>query len=250
MKKLLLIGLFGGLGLAAGFGARWAIKQQEPQPVRQQPVNQQPPISQPIPPTNPVQPPPFASTLLLQVPFTPQAPTANWDELHNEACEEASAIMAGAYFAGRTETKLPAEFVEAEIAKLTQWQQNNFGYYLNADAAETARMIEAVYGLNTTIIRDFTETDLKQALNENKLVVLPAAGRLLGNPNFRRPGPLYHMLVIKGYTTTAFVTNDPGTRNGLNYSYAFETLYNAAADWDHTNHTVDTAKKIAIIVSE
>ena len=24
---------------------------------------------------------------LLQVPFTPQAPTANWDEMHNEACE-------------------------------------------------------------------------------------------------------------------------------------------------------------------
>ena len=40
------------------------------------------------------------SELHLRVPFTPQAPTANWDELHNEACEEASVLMAAAYFNG------------------------------------------------------------------------------------------------------------------------------------------------------
>src|SRR3954467_10835183 len=41
--------------------------------------------------------PALPRTLLLKVPFTPQAPTANWDELHNEACEEASSLMAGLY---------------------------------------------------------------------------------------------------------------------------------------------------------
>src|SRR5688572_5442442 len=49
---------------------------------------------------NPVADPALPKTLLLKVPFTPQAPTANWDELHNEACEEASSLMAAAYFNG------------------------------------------------------------------------------------------------------------------------------------------------------
>ncbi len=59
------------------------------------------------------------STKILSVPFTPQAPTANWDELHNEACEEASAIMANAYFSGMTKQTLNPDYVENEISRLT-----------------------------------------------------------------------------------------------------------------------------------
>ncbi len=65
------------------------------------------------------------ATLMLPVPFTPQAPTANWDAPHNEACEEASAIMAAAYFAGSTDVNLKPDYVESEIAKLTKWQEDN-----------------------------------------------------------------------------------------------------------------------------
>ncbi len=36
------------------------------------------------------------------VPFTVQAPNANWDEVHKEACEEASALMILRYFDGKT----------------------------------------------------------------------------------------------------------------------------------------------------
>ena len=44
--------------------------------------------------TPPSSPTPTTDALNLPIPFTPQAPTGNWDELHNEACEEAGAIMA------------------------------------------------------------------------------------------------------------------------------------------------------------
>ena len=44
-------------------------------------------------------------------------------------------------------------------------------------------------------------------------VLLPAAGRLLRNPYFSGQGPLYHMLVVKGYTRDGkIITDDPGTR--------------------------------------
>lgn len=190
----------------------------------------------------------FPDSLLLKVPFTPQAPTANWDELHNEACEEASIIMASQYFAGNTETNLNSNLVEQEISKLTQWQKDNFGYYLDTTVKETAQMVEQVYGLKTELIENFSEADIKEALNKNYLVVISFNGRLLGNPNFKQPGPIHHMLVIKGYNKTGIVTNDPGTRRGLNYNYTFQTLYNAAADWDHSKENVDTSKKVAIII--
>jgi len=192
--------------------------------------------------------PTLPKSLLLKIPFTPQAPTANWDELHNEACEEASSLMAGAYFAGnRNDTISPGE-AEAEITKLVKWEQDNLGYHLDTTSPETARMIEQVYGLRTKLIENFTVDDLKSELSQDHLVIISVDGRLLGNPNFRQPGPPHHMFVIKGYNSQGIVTNDPGTRKGLNYSYAFDTIYEAAGDWNHTVHAVDRDNKVAIIV--
>ncbi|HAU07473.1 MAG: hypothetical protein UW46_C0006G0033 [Candidatus Yanofskybacteria bacterium GW2011_GWF1_44_227] len=186
----------------------------------------------------------------LAVPFTPQAPIGNWDQLHNEACEEASAIMAGAYFAGDTREKIPAAEVEIEITKLTKWQDTNFGYYLDTDAVETAEMIESVYGLKTNLVKNFTENDIKSALLAGKVLIIPVNGRKLNNPNYKQPGPIYHMLVIRGYTATKIITNDSGTRNGENYLYSFSTINNATADWDHAIDTIDESKSVMIVVSK
>lgn len=218
--------------------------------------NSQTPAKTPPTPSDNTTPPtpdtstPIPNSFSLKVPFTPQAPTGNWDTLHNEACEEASAIMAHAYFSGDTRAKIPAPEVEKEISFLTDWLQERFGYYLNTDAAETAQMIEGAYNLKTRIIKNFTESQLKAEIAAGNVVILPANGRLLGNPNYKQPGPIYHMIVIRGYTSTKIITNDPGTRNGENYTYTFDTLQKAAADWDHSINTVDGSKKLIIVVSK
>ncbi|HTL39405.1 MAG TPA: C39 family peptidase [Methylomirabilota bacterium] len=192
----------------------------------------------------------WPTSLLLPVPFTPQAPTANWDTLHNEACEEASAIMASEYFKGNRQITLAPSFVEDQISLLTKWQDDNFGYHLDTTSAETAEMIEKVYGLKTKLIENFTQDQLKDELNKKHVILISEYGRALNNPNYKSPGPIHHMLVVRGYTKNNFVTNDSGTRNGLNYAYSFNTLYSAAADWDQQTQNVDQSKKIAIIVSE
>ncbi len=215
-----------------------------------------PPTPKPAQPTpNPGQPSPAPSptpappkTFLLKVPFTSQAPTANWDELHNESCEEASAIMAYSYYQGETKPTLPPAFVEQEITKLTQWEENHFGYHLDINSQETAQMVREVYGLNAKILTNFSEDDIKTELNQNHLVLFPSNGKLLGNPNFRSPGPPYHMIVIKGYSSSQFITNDPGTRKGMNYPYSYTTLYNANGNFDHASHVVDLKDKNVIVV--
>jgi hypothetical protein len=80
-------------------------------------------------------------------------------------------------------------------------------------------------------------------------VIFSANGQKLGNPNYKQPGPIHHMLLLRGYNESNFITNDSGTKKGLNYPYDYETLKTAAADWDHSKNTVDDTKKLAIIVS-
>ncbi len=207
------------------------------------------PASSPPKPSLPNSPAPAEpNTLNLAIPFTAQAPTGNWDELHNEACEEASAIMANAFLTGDTDAVIPSPRVETEISDLTVWQDQNFGYHLDTTASETAQMIRDYYGLKAQIYSNYSLQDIKDQINLRHVVILPVNGQVIGNPNYKQPGPIYHMLVVRGYTTAELITNDSGTRKGQNYSYAFSTLYSAGADWDHNTNTIDQTKKVMIVV--
>lgn len=190
---------------------------------------------------------PIPPTLALSVPFTAQAPTANWDQLHNEACEEASAIMVNAYF--NEIASLPASYVETKISELTKWQTDNYGYYLSISNNETVKMLTEVFDLKAELA-DISEDSIKRALTDGKLVILPANGQMLGNPNFKSPGPIYHMLVITGYNEKGFITNDPGTRRGKDYFYTYKTLYESNGNWSHSDNAVDLTDKQIIIVSK
>lgn len=217
-----------------------------PTPTSYQAPSSEKPTEEPkeVPPTE------LPKEFLLSVPFTPQAPTANWDELHNEACEEASALMVNAFFQGDVRRTMPAAEAESEIEKLTEWQQKNLGYYLSIDAEEVARMIESVYGLQAEVVRDFSENSIKTALTENKLVLAPVNGRALGNPYFKQPGPIYHMFVIKGYDKKSFIVNEPGTKRGQDYRYTYDTIKNAIGDYDHSTKETDPSKSAIIVVSK
>ncbi len=190
------------------------------------------------------------SSLNLPIPFTSQAPTGNWDTVHNEDCEEAGAVMANAYLTGNTAVVLPAAQVETEMTALNNWEDSHFGYHLDTTAAETAQMITGYYGLKATVQDGYTLSDIKDQINLHHVVILPVNGRLIGNPNYTQPGPIYHMLVIRGYTMAGLITDDSGTRRGQNYPYTFEILHNAGADWNHSTNTIDQTKKVMIVVSK
>jgi Peptidase_C39 like family len=193
---------------------------------------------------------PQPNILNLPIPFTSQAPTGNWDLVHNEDCEEASSLMANAYLTGNTNTTLPAAEVETQMNNLNAWEDSHLGYHLDTTAEETAQMIEGFYGLQAKVYGDYTLQDIKDQLNLHHVVILPVNGQIIGNPNYTAPGPIYHMLVVRGYTSSGLITNDSGTRRGLNYPYNFETLHNAGADWDHNTNTIDQNKKVMIVVSK
>lgn len=183
--------------------------------------------------------------LNLAVPFTSQAPTGNWDALHEDACEEASFFMAVEFYNGRAAGKVDPALVDPELYKMVDLQ-TSLGMGYSISAAEAVRFIDEYYGLETVIVDNPTVEDIKELVAAGKPVIVPAAGRELGNPNFTGEGPLYHMYVIRGYTADTFITNDPGTRNGENYIYAIDVVMNSIGDWNNGDPT-NGAKRIFYI---
>ncbi len=222
-----------------------------------------------------------------KVPFTTQAPFSKWDELHEESCEEAGLIMLKYYNDERGKntvsadrepgilpsdkkversglSKIPKVEAEGEIQKLVKYQIKKYGDYFDTDVRITKEIGEDFYGLkNLKIIENFTVQDLKKELARGNIVLVPTAGRELGNPNFTPPGPLYHNLVITGYDDKqtmdsvghkvrgVFITNDPGTRRGQNYKYNQKVLYKAIHDFPgDVNKILEGEKRAIVLVSE
>jgi len=196
-----------------------------------------------LPSTSPY--PALPYTINLAVPFTPQAPHANWDPPYQEACEEASLLMVARYKNGNIISS--PEDADEEIWKLIKFENDFFGDYKHTTAEETAQIARIYYGFkNTEVVYDFTIDDVKKELAQGHPIIVPAAGRQLHNPYFRRPGPLYHMLVIRGYTQDKFITNDPGTKRGEEFVYKYEDLLNAVHDWNGGD--VETGRKVMIVI--
>jgi hypothetical protein len=191
----------------------------------------------------------------IAVPFTTQAPNANWDQDHEEFCEEASMLMVGRAFQHRPIAN--ATDAEQGLQQIKTWELDHLGFYFDTTAAETAQVVTGLYGLKVQLKVNPSVNDIKLALANNELVIVPAAGRELGNPNFTAPGPIYHNFVIRGYTNNGkFITNDPGTRKGEGYVYQESVVMNAIHDWvpsgDRTlprQGDVANGRKVILIVS-
>lgn len=169
----------------------------------------------------------------VEVPFLVQAPFGEWDPLHEEACEEASLIMVEKYL--KKVLSISKEEGDEEIKKLVAWQEQN-GYGVSITLAELNRVAAGFYGLDTGKIIELENADqIKREIANGYPVIVPAAGKVLPNPNFQNGGPYYHMLVVKGYNETGFITNDPGTRKGEGFFYTYDELMNAIHDYDSTD---------------
>ena len=172
------------------------------------------------------------AAVLVNVPFTPQAPSGDWREPFQNFCEEASVVMVAHTIWG---VSLTPEIAELEMRLIQRYEDLVFGRSKDNSIEDMAAVLRALYGFNgveTRIIRSADE--IKDELLQGAVVIAPAAGRLLKNPYFRAPGPLYHMIVIRGFDDAdgSFVTNDPGTRRGNGLRYPATRLFDAIHDWN------------------
>lgn len=181
----------------------------------------------------------------LDVPFYPQAPDADWGMPWQEACEEASLILA--YYYATNQSLSKAEFKD-HIWGLVEWQNKNFGDYIHSSTSQNAEMLKGYFEYdNFEIIENPTIEDMKRELAAGHPIVAPFAGRLLENPFFTAPGPYYHVFVIKGYDGKNFIVNDVGTRRGENFMYSYENILSSLHDYDVDKDINDGDKRIIIL---
>lgn len=175
--------------------------------------------------------PDLPETINIDMPFYTQAPLSNWDYPWQEACEEASVLLIANFYKGMN---LDVNGFNDELLRLVDWEMEYFGAYEHTTIAQTAEMMETQYGLETVIHENPTFEDFQEILAQGHLIIAPFAGQHLGNPNYKNGGPVYHMMVVKGYDSVKMqiVTHDVGTRNGADYVYAWETVNFALHDWD------------------
>jgi hypothetical protein len=189
---------------------------------------------------------PLPKQFNLAVPFVRQAPTNNWDATHEETCEEAAALTVIYYW---QKVKNPtAVQMEAQYTKMIKYENKSFGDFKDTTAVQTAKMIKDVYGYKRVDVLPMTSLDdAKRHVLAGRPVIIPSAGKLLKNPNFKNGGPLYHNLVIRGWLADGrIITNDPGTRKGEGYVYKANILWNAIHDWN--GGKVTAGKKVMIVV--
>ena len=187
-----------------------------------------------------------ASSINLDVPFTPQAPTADWDQPFQDACEEASFLMVDYYYQNQD---LPdAERIEFVLSDMVGWQQETWQGHFNLSMEDLEDFITSTNGTyRIEIVEDLTIDKIKDYLSRGLPLIVPADGTKLANPFFRNGGPDYHMLVIKGYTEDKIITNDPGTSRGRDFIYTYENMLESIADWNK-KESLATGPKRALIL--
>lgn len=169
---------------------------------------------------------------ILPVPFTSQAPFAQWsDSRQQDGCEEAGAVMAMAWVKDQ-KTLSKAEAKKA-IINISDFELKKYGEYRDVSLEDLRKWVFIDYfkydAKKVRVVEKITLADIKKELAKGNLVLVPADGRALKNPYFTAPGPERHVLLIKGYDQKKkqFITNDAGTRRGENYRYSETVLFKA-----------------------
>ena len=83
----------------------------------------------------------------LDIPFVSQAPFANWDQPYQDACEEASIIMAYRFIKN---LPLNPAIMDNEIKRMVEWEVERFGYYIDTTVEETATILREYLRLEST----------------------------------------------------------------------------------------------------
>ncbi len=174
--------------------------------------------------------PQIPEEVLLDVPFMVQAPTGVWDDITEETCEEASLAMVLAY---KDSTFTYEKNPEAERFLLLSFvaRETALGMGPSISLEDLAKIAQEKTSRTVEILENPSEETLARYIAAGNPIIVPALGRQLQNPFFSGEGPVYHMLVLRGYTATTFIANDPGTRHGEAYQYPRDRIMKAIADW-------------------
>lgn len=127
-------------------------------------------------PPAPVEIKPLPAELNLAAPFYSQAPHGDWSFPWQEACEEASLLLAANVYGKHNWT---LEEFNTEILEMVEWQKEKFGTYLDTTVAQTAQIANEYLKLETVTHENPTYEDVRKILNKGHFILMFFSGKEL-----------------------------------------------------------------------
>lgn len=186
--------------------------------------------------------------VVLPVPFSSQAPTRNWNLPFLEACEETAILMIDYFYRGQT--TMPKQEMVDKIYYLVNWQNQRFGFYDDTSMEDTGIMAQETMGYEPIVDRDVTPEKIKDYINKGMPVVLPVAGRELGNPYFKQPGPPYHVILIVGWENDEFIVHDMGSGSTKFWRYHQDHLMRINHDLTVDQYDIKNGERGMLILKK
>lgn len=196
-------------------------------------------------------PSPPPARILLQVPYTTQAPLGNWDK-HQESCEAATLTMVLSYWQHDKSVVIDPHVADTSIAQID-------GMKVQLDLTDQllGQLAENHFGYSYRVLPNTVDT-IREQLSAGRPLIAEVRTHGLGNPNY--PGYRYHyeesgwsvphFIVIIGYDSTGVWLNDAGISRGRGYHISYAQLAHAIDDLDEHHPNLAQGQVLLLIAPE
>ena len=190
--------------------------------------------------------------ILLQVPYTTQAPLGNWAQ-HQESCEEATLTMLSSYWARDPSVVIDPNAGDASIAALVRWQVQNWGSEDDLTDHRLGELAKGYYGYAYQIVPNAPQA-IREQLAAGRPLIAGIRTHGLGNPDY--PGyrnhyeqtgwSVPHFVLVIGYDGDGVWLNDPGISKGRGYHITFAQLAHAIDSLDQHHPALNEGQVLLV----
>lgn len=176
-------------------------------------------------------PTPLPARVLLQVPYTTQAPLVNWAQ-HQESCEAATLTMLVHYWQHDPSVVIDPQIADGSIHQIDGWKPQ-------ADLNDTmlGDLAQQHFGYAYRTVPNDPQS-IAQELAAGRPLIAEVRTHGLGNPHYPGYSSHYeqagwsvpHFVLIIGYDSTGVWLNDAGITLGRGYHISYDQLTHAIYD--------------------
>jgi peptidase C39-like protein len=210
--------------------------------------------AQPIPTVGPgtdVSPAALPDHMLLQVPFTTQAPLNNWAQ-HQESCEAANLTMLYLYWKHDQSVVIDPHAADNLIRQIDGWKSQ-------PDLNDTmmGQLAQQHFGYTYRLLPNDPKV-IAQQLSAGRPLLAEVRTHGLGNTHypgyashFEQTGwSVPHFVTIIGYDSTGVWLNDPGISWGRGYHITYAQLTHAIDDLDQHHPALSEGQVLLLVAPE
>ena len=200
----------------------------------------------------PAPPTPLPERVLLQVPFTTQAPLGNWAQ-RQHTCEEANLTMLAAYWQRDPSVVIDPSAADATISALMSWQVQQWGSKDDLSDTRLGELAKKYYGFGYMIVPNDAKV-IRQHLAAGRPLIAGVRTHGLGNSNY--PGYISHFeeqgwsvshyVLVIGYDGDGVWLNDPGITRGRGYHISWAQLTHAIDDLNQHYPALDQGQVLLV----